>query len=313
MLDALEGKDADEIGTVLYFTLPVYEDSEGAFQALQKNSTSVGERVVITKSEYIFRPFPAGYSSGGCFKILVADDVLMLRKGMAHAIEKLWSSNFPECPVSITTSCSAEDVIRVLETEPFDLVICDHHFVLDESLRGDDGAVRPKLLINNTLMYNPDCHPNDSKIFFEKERFTVKEGDGQMLGLNALIQVSSSNSLNFPRPLLMLVSGHTFDVDPGLGIIVALKPLKPSEIIGKLESHVSDLRQANGFVREVGGGTLVNGRGSQLFVRVNANKKAKTKHVRRTTAPTFATTQAAPKPNESDASWQDKQKSSQIS
>jgi hypothetical protein len=64
--------------------------------------------------------------------------------------------------------------------------------------------------------------------------------------------------------MLMLVSGHTFDVDPGLGILVALKPLKSPQFIGKFESHAKELLHSQMCHTGCDGeGRL----GNQLFVK----------------------------------------------
>mmetsp|Transcript_7643 Transcript_7643/g.13463 ORF Transcript_7643/g.13463 Transcript_7643/m.13463 type:complete len:1267 (+) Transcript_7643:118-3918(+) len=280
-------------GTVLYFTLPVYEDCEGAYQALQvKTNAEVGARNDSSKSGYTFRPMPAPSSKDRYFRILVADDVLMLRKGMVHAIEKLWTVNFPNCPLQISTACSAEDVLRAVELEPFDLVICDHHFMLEKSKvdcilpeQNETGrriSGRPRLTIENKHRDSPQSCRHRIKHFFDNERFTVEDNDGSMLGLNALVHISESNTLTFPKPLLMLVSGHTFEIEPELGIIVALKPLKPSEFVGKLESCARDLRQARivRINREGSHDSLLNSRGSQIFIRSEVKGKQRKGHMR---------------------------------
>ena len=139
-------------GTVLYFILPVFEDGENADRAMteQISAAKIEELSHANKSEYIFRPLPSPNSIDGHFKILVADDVPMLRKGMIHALEQLWCNNFPYCPLSLSTGCSAEDVLRAVESEAFDMIICDHNFVMDKSkvkvtAPGSDGKERPKI------------------------------------------------------------------------------------------------------------------------------------------------------------------------
>jgi len=312
-------------GTVLYFTIPIFEDGPGAQKAFEDRvDAAIGARKALrNKTHYLLRPMPppanslllpgrggANANNGRCFKILVADDVMMLRKGMIHTIGKLWTKNFPNCPVSVSSACSAEDVLRAVHAEPFDLVVCDHHFLVDATkikviapgpahegtMDMDPNSGRPSLVYDNNSIQqgtttdgaaafshdNGRCSPKNSmKHFFDNERFTVEENDGAMLGLNALMEISTSTSLAHPKPLLMLVSGHTFDVDPGLGIVVVLKPLKHSDFIETLENHAADLYQTG--ICNISGkkGTLVNGRGSQVFVRSKQTSKAPTTKIKK--------------------------------
>ena len=210
----------------------------------------------------------------------------MLRKGMVHTIGKLWTKHFPDCPVSVSTACTAEDALRAARLEAFDLIICDHHFNHDDSnlkkiIPGDPAAKnqRPALRCDGRKT-SPEAMRKDVRTFFEEERFTIEEDDGALLGLDALIQISESSLLTFSTPVLMLVSGHKVDVEPRLGIIVVQKPLKHSEFISSLERHALDLLQAGRLDRRGSkenveasdsqtSEKMVNSNGSQLFVRSN--------------------------------------------
>jgi CheY-like chemotaxis protein len=210
-------------GTVLYFTIPVYEDCDGADSALRlKRRVTREAQRMADMTEYSFRPQPSPVSRSGCFRVLVADDVLMLRKGVVHTIGKLWTQKYPHCPVAVSTACTAEDMLRAVESEAYDLIISDHHFNHDESkIQRMDPSVaeRPCLRFDESNANMTDSR-NDVRSFFANERFTTASDDGSLLGMDALIQLATSKSLRFPTPLLMLVSGHKVEVDRSLGIVV---------------------------------------------------------------------------------------------
>jgi hypothetical protein len=84
-------------------------------------------------------------------------------------------------------------------------------------------------------------------------KITLCDGDGTLVGLDAMItmaqqqqqqqaqEASGGSSLAaappFPRPVLMIVSGHKIDApQPDLGIIVAQKPLKQADFVNHLNS-----------------------------------------------------------------------------
>lgn len=263
-------------GTVLFLTVPVYEDGEVAEKELKKNAAIVqtAKASASTCSAFCFRPLPAPGSS--CFRILVADDILMLRKGVVHTLGQLWSQRFPDCPVSISTACTAEDMLRAVDEEAFDLIICDHHFnPLDSSLATTEDALtthrRPYLLFDGRNSYSPEATRRRMRTFFETERFTSGKKDGSLLGFDALVQLAElESSLRFPRPILMLLSGHK--VEPRQGIIVTQKPLKSKEFLATLERHALVAgcchQSKNG-----GNWVLVNQRGSQIYARETSHDR----------------------------------------
>merc|ERR1712232_215427 len=114
-------------GTVLYITVPVLDNGQDGLTLLnamrndQEHSQESGAR------DYVFSPRPAADARGGCFRVLIADDVTMLRKGLMRSILDIFSK-FSECPVSVSTACTAEDALRAVGAEQFDLFICDHQF-----------------------------------------------------------------------------------------------------------------------------------------------------------------------------------------
>lgn len=238
-------------GTILYFSIPVYEDYDGAEKALQhrKDANILANRS-RNKTAYVFRPLPAPAENGKrCFRILVADDVMMLRKGMVHTIGKLWTQHFPDCPVSVSTACTAEDVLRASRLESYDLIICDHHFNHEDSglqriTLGDPAANQRPTLRCDFCKMPPEQARKDVRNFFKEERFTVEEGDGSLLGLSALTRIAESSLVSVAAaPVLMLVSGHKLDVEPRLGIINIQKPFKHSDFIASLEKSAPNLYQ----------------------------------------------------------------------
>ncbi len=290
-LDSVEKEDSSRgdrplgHGTVLFLTVPVYEDGDGALEALQTQkeaSETPSDHVsggATSDMQLTFRPQPPPTSSHGAFRVLVADDVLMLRKGMVHSITNLWSERFPDCPVSISTACSAEDVLRAASSQPFDLIISDHSFnVYESKLNAITTNSRPCIVFDESVD-SPEQKRERTASFFKDERFTIQEGDGSLLGLQALEQLAGWDGPPFPTPVLFLVSGHKIETTPELGIIVAQKPLKQSDMVALLESQALNLVSASlcewqgaihdgndGSSQNNPGRVLVNGHGSQMFV-----------------------------------------------
>lgn len=237
-------------GTVLYITLPLARDDSSCAelssltnqQPLEEATASITmtDETDRVSQKYTFCPVPAP-SSGGYFRILLADDVLILRKGMVHTI----TSIFHACPVSIKTACTAEDLLRCLAAEPFDLVISDHLFNLDSSQV-------TALPVNASPSQRPHLrfqHGKESleslrgliSDFFRDEKFTVEKGDGKLTGFDAIVTAAQAHDAPFPTPVLMLLSGHKLEAPPDLGIIVAQKPLRRHDLIPLLEAHASKL------------------------------------------------------------------------
>jgi signal transduction histidine kinase len=287
-------------GTIIYLTIPVYEDgvaaekafrlSDAADLASQAQSLS-SSKIADDGTQYTLLPHPSLTSANGTFRIIVADDVLVLRKGMVHTILDLWSKRFPSCPVSISTACSAEDLLRAAAMQPFDLIICDHLFNADYSkiqrLSAEElkTKCRPNVVFGGTTT-SPGALRKIASEYFDTERFTVEEGDGALLGVEALTQLAEAPNPPFKTPVLLLLSGHKIEVPPSLGVIVAQKPLKQWEFVPLLEAHALFLLNAGGCVRDGGTGdedvylnsihiggivrdseSLVNGHRSQMFVR----------------------------------------------
>lgn len=274
-------------GTVLYITIPVYEDCDGAQAELKKNSKRIeAAKRLGNTCEYSFRPLPSPLSTDGSFRILVADDVLMLRKGLVHTISKLFAQKFPHCPVSVCTACTAEDMLRAVDAEAFDLIICDHHFNHDESrvqsiVPGDSvGNQRPCLRFDESNS-SQEATRGDIREFFKKERFTTEKEDGKLLGFDALVHLATATALRNPVPLLMLVSGHKIEAEPKLGIVVVQKPLKSHEFITKLEQQAANLVVSKRCTDQSDGASgrtiLVGSQGGQLFVHQDSQHRKRMK------------------------------------
>jgi signal transduction histidine kinase len=304
-------------GTIIYLTIPVYEDGAAAEKAFRvSDSTDLSSqapslsslKIAEDATQYTFHPHPSPTSINGCFRIMVADDVLVLRKGMVHTILNLWSKRFPNCPVSISTACSAEDLLRAAAMQPFDLIICDHLFNHDESklkrLSTEELKThgRPHVAFGGKTT-SPGALRQVASEYFDSERFTVEEGDGSLLGVEALTQLAETPNPPFKTPVLMLLSGHKIEVPPSLGVIVAQKPLKQSEFVPLLEAHAlyllnvgrcvgggdntsdSDVYpksiHSSGSVSGSDRGSLVNEHGSQMFVGCDDGPKHDNKRRRR--------------------------------
>jgi CheY-like chemotaxis protein len=292
-------------GTIIYLTIPVYEDGVAAEEAFRVSDAAdlssqaqslSSSKVADGGTQYTLLPHPSPTSTNGTFRIMVADDVLVLRKGMVHTILNLWSKRFPNCPVSISTACSAEDLLRAAATQPFDLIICDHLFNHDYSkvkrLSVEELKThgRPHVTFSGTTT-SPGALRQIASEYFDSERFTVEEGDGMLLGVEALTQLAEAPNPPFKTPVLMLLSGHKIEVPPSLGVVVAQKPLKQSEFVPLLEANALYLLNVGRCVgggdtnnndvypksihssgSDYGGGgsaidSLVNGHGSQIFFR----------------------------------------------
>ncbi|CAB9499765.1 histidine kinase PdhS [Seminavis robusta] len=270
MQDAADNKKAGP-GTVIYFKLPVYQGSEGTPTTVESLKMSQeATRVALKlqhKSEYVFRPLPP--PNLGRFKVLVADDVIMLRRGVVHTIGKVWGNNFPNCEVSVKTACTAEDMMRAAQAEPFDLIISDHRFNhhVANSVKSVREGKRPCVRFNCEEASH-DSTMSNVEHFFEKERFTKEDKDGDLLGLTALTRLARWSILPYPPPVLMLLSADDIKLDPSLGIVIAKKPLRHTDFISSLERSAPDLLLAGTCnpAETPQGDALVNSRGSQLFL-----------------------------------------------
>merc|ERR1719410_740531 len=268
-------------GTVLYITIPVCENGIEAQKFLNSTTmpeghmSDVGNVSKDTKDiKYIFSPKPAPNSDNGSFRVLVADDVFMLRKGMVNTITNVFST-FPDCTVSIYTACTAEDMLRMVASQPFDLIISDNQFAVPSDVKhlsseGKSAQGRPHVLyVKGTTTRK--CISN----YFVNEQFDIQEGDGVLAGFDALMQLENQENPPFPTPVLMLLTGHNISAPPDSGIIVTQKPLRKSELVPLLECKAPNLIKLGICVEDEGSSRegndnkikIINRHGSQLFVR----------------------------------------------
>jgi CheY-like chemotaxis protein len=253
-------------GTVLYITIPVLVDGNKGKKMIQTSPDSE-QALEISSKEYVFSPRPAPNSVDGCFRILVADDVTMLRKGLMRSVLDIFTA-FSDCPLSVSTACTAEDALRAVGSQAYDLFICDNQFAPPHHLnRFSPEAEDMRIQVHN--------HKDKNVIrksvmeFFSKEAFTIAPGDGSLSGLDALLQLAQSNDKDnsFPIPMMVLHSGHQFELPPEIGIIVARKPLKRTAFLPLFERNAHNLIET-GMCYEIQRGdetVVLNKAGAQLF------------------------------------------------
>ena len=280
----------DYQGTVLFFILPAYINTPQFTASLEAKSSrlaienSLGSGI---QEQVVFRPRPSPTSRDGTFRILVADDVLMLRKGMVHTITAV----FTDCPVSISTACSAEDMLRAAETNPYDLIISDNLFHHDPvnlkplPCRQEERYGRPNIVIDPKKTTRTEARYLVTE-FFQNESFSVREGDGELLGVDAITRLCDAWKGDFPMPLMMLLSGHKIDLPESYGVIVSRKPLKLSDLKCLLQAacpllietgHCTDTTESvsDGSPSETSGSeysvtSITNRHGAQIFEQICA-------------------------------------------
>lgn len=275
-------------GTILGIMLPVFVDGLKAREALERNvSENVSSLLPSSTTKtniterYVFKPMPA--PGAATFRILVADDVFMLRKGLVHTLIAVFS-RYTNCPITINSACTAEDVLRAVDSATYDLLICDNQFADPSELRslGNGEASRPCVYYREEGSSMTKTDPVGTTVvpkrkviskFFSEERFTIEEGDGSLSGLNALIKIG--NMANDPTkqvPVLILLSGHKIQFPPqeNYAIIVVQKPLKQPELVPLLEAHAHSLVNV-GHCREAKDtgekDVIFSKSGSRLFVK----------------------------------------------
>ena len=252
-------------GTVLFVTIPVFEEGSKSNENHTMRRRSVEGEIL----PYEFNP-KAGVTNH--FRVLIADDVSMLRKGLVRSVLELFQKR--NVPVLVHTACTAEDALRVINTQPYDIIIADNQYAPPDNtkqLKVDDE--RPHILL---------AEDETTKVgeivsnFFRSESFTMKEGDGQLSGLRVMQQLletpnrSNDTTSAYPTPILILLSGHKFDLSSNYrGLIVAQKPLRTSEIVSLLEANAQQLLDSGLCVKEVNeegkGYRILNQRGTQMF------------------------------------------------
>jgi len=249
-------------GTVLYITIPVVRDGARAVSMFQA-APGAGHGLGMAFKQYAFSPKPAPTSADGTFRILVADDVVMLRKGLVRSVLDIFKK-LSDCPVSVSTACTAEDALRAIASNAYDMFICDNQFATSNHLR----------------RLSPECEKSRKKVvmgdtrssiaeFFKTESFTIAPGDGAMLGQDACVQLAQYKNNSNSIPILVLHSGHQIELPRELGIIVVRKPLKREGFVPLFEHNAENLIET-GMCVEVkqGNDTVVRTRsGAQLFIK----------------------------------------------
>lgn len=255
--DISEAYRSRQCGTVLFITIPVLEEGpESDDGHVVKRKSVEGETL-----PYQFNP-KVGTSQQ--FRVLIADDVLMLRKGLVRSVLGLFQKK--NVPVFVQTACTAEDVLRVVNSQPYDIIIADNQYAPpDNAKQLKDDNERPHLLCEDETTKISESVAN----FIRSESFSIEDGDGELSGLQALKQLLASSSNTHPTPILILLSGHKFDKVDSSGLIVVQKPLRASNIIPLLEANAQQLIDSGLCVKVVNEGgrgyRVLNQRGTQIF------------------------------------------------
>ena len=278
------GKDL-KAGTVLFIAVPVV--SPPRFDGGQMTTTASRRASLGGEGDYRFHP------KGSCFRILVADDgesvrcffsarprllrpaltkevtpVTMLRKGLCRSMLQVFEP-YTECRVEIRTACTAEDALRMIKLVRFDLVFLDNQFVTPQTNEEDmlTAEDMPRITLEAGRTAGGTKVTALVSEYFNKESFQVKEGDGQLSGLQALLQVAGDDSFQ-PKPILILLSGHKFDLEKKYNMLVVQKPLQTKEIIPFLEANAKKLIESGVCFEEVdenGIARVTNMNGKELF------------------------------------------------
>jgi len=260
-------EDTPGKGTVLYITIPVISDGTKAVDMLQ--GAVPGSKRALNQSslKYRFSPQPAPNSVDGCFRILVADDVAMLRKGLMRSVLDIFKQ-ISNCPISVSTACTAEDALRAIGSNAYDMFICDNQFAPPTHLKKFAPEYEKSRLQVDSLGNMTDTRTKVVQ-FFKNEAFTIAPGDGSLSGLDALLQLAQATNPSISIPILVLHSGHQLELPRQLGIIVVRKPLKRDDFVPLFERNAQNLIET-GMCKEVKQGdetVVLNRGGAQLFVR----------------------------------------------
>lgn len=110
-----------QCGTVLFITIPVLEARP------EPNDGHVVKRKSV-EGEALPYQFNPKVGTSQQFRVLIADDVLMLRKGLVRSVLGLFQKK--NVPVFVQTACTAEDVLRVVNSQPYDIIIADNRLTM---------------------------------------------------------------------------------------------------------------------------------------------------------------------------------------
>ena len=231
-------EDTPGKGTVLYITIPVISDVNKAKKKM-KGPEGVEEALEMAMKKYVFSPQPAPGAVDGCFRILVADDVAMLRKGLTRSVLDIFKE-ISNCPISVSTACTAEDALRAIGSNNYDLFICDNQFAPPTHLARippENEKNRNKVDSRGSMVDVRRAVMN----FFKSEAFTIAPGDGSLSGIDALLQLSKAKAPSINIPVLVLHSGHQLELPKEHGIIVVRKPLKRNDFVPLFERNAQNL------------------------------------------------------------------------
>jgi len=261
-------EDTPGKGTVLYITIPVLIDVKKGLSLLQ-SGTGSEQALDMPFKKYVFSPRPAPNSSSGCFRILVADDVAMLRKGLTRSVLDIFNETL-KCPISVSTACTAEDALRAITSNPYDMFICDNQFAPPTSLkRFPPEFEKKRYQVDGRGSMKETRHTITN--FFNNESFTINKGDGSLSGVDALLQLANSikSTSSVSIPVLVLHSGHQLKLPEHHGIIVVRKPLKRDDFVPLFERVANNLIETGMCVEEKRGDSIVvmNHFGAQLFTK----------------------------------------------
>ena len=255
-------------GTVLYITIPVVSNKGEALSMLE---TPSGSNLVLPNfsKKYVFSPQPSPNSVDGCFRILVADDVAMLRKGLMRSVLDIFRQS-SDCPISVSTACTAEDALRAIETNAYDMFICDNQFATPTHLKKLPSEHEKTRYVVDSRGTTSDVRGRVMK-FFKNESFTIAPGDGSLSGLDALLDLAKEKGPGLSIPILVLHSGHQLELPQQLGIIVVRKPLKRDDFVPMFERNAENLIETGMCVKVQKGDAVVvqNRSGAQLFIKQN--------------------------------------------
>jgi len=259
-------EDSPGKGAVLYIIIPVLVDGEQGKAILQPAPDSE-QGLEILSREFIFSPRPSPNAADGCFRILVADDVPMLRKGLMRSVLDIFTE-FTDCPIAVSTACTAEDALRAVRSRAYDMFICDNQFAPPHHLNRLSPGIEE---MRTEVHKNKDKNLVRKSVteFFSQEAFTIAPGDGYLSGLDALLQLNQSKDNPYPIPILVLHSGHQLELPPQIGVIIVRKPLKRIDFMPLFERNAQNLIDT-GMCHEIQIGNekvVLNKGGAQLFRR----------------------------------------------
>jgi len=255
-------------GTVLYITIPVISDVNNAKKKLE-GPVGMDGALDMAMKKYVFSPQPAPTSVDGCFRILVADDVAMLRKGLMRSVLDIFKE-ISDCPISVSTACTAEDALRAIGSNDYDMFICDNQFAPPTHLT----RMPPDSDKNRNMVESRGSMVDVRRAvmkFFKNEAFTIAPGDGSLSGIDALLQLAKAKAPSINIPVLVLHSGHQLELPKEHGIIVVRKPLKRNDFVPLFERNAQNLIET-GMCVEVKRGdkiAVLNRAGAQLYLKQN--------------------------------------------